>query len=133
MCTDLIQGRENGWETLYDPSRKTLRPRASLEYAKENLNVAAQYRDYLERGDVASVDEIKNGSGAVVRRGLKLVAVYRDAHGVLHERSAVCPHLGCIIRWNHVERTWDCPCHGSRFNPMGKVLNGPSLGDLAET
>jgi nitrite reductase/ring-hydroxylating ferredoxin subunit len=130
LCTDLIMGRKNDWETLYDPKRKTLS--ASLEYTKENLNTAAQYRDWLARGDVASANEIPSGTGAILRRGLKHVAAYRDADGVLHEKSAVCPHLGCIVRWNHVEKTWDCPCHGSRFNPTGKVLNGPSLGDLNE-
>jgi glycine/D-amino acid oxidase-like deaminating enzyme/nitrite reductase/ring-hydroxylating ferredoxin subunit len=128
LCTDLIMGRKNEWETLYEPKRKTMS--ASLDYTKENLNTAAQYRDWFARGDVASADEIRNGTGAVLRRGLKHVAAFRDAEGVLHEKSAVCPHLGCIVRWNHVEKTWDCPCHGSRFNPTGKVLNGPSLGDL---
>ena len=128
LCTDLITERKNEWETLYEPKRKTMS--ASLEYTKENLNTAAQYRDWFVRGDVPSAEEIRNGTGAVLRRGLKHVAAYRDADGVLHEKSAVCPHLGCIVRWNHVEKTWDCPCHGSRFNPAGKVLNGPSLGDL---
>jgi glycine/D-amino acid oxidase-like deaminating enzyme/nitrite reductase/ring-hydroxylating ferredoxin subunit len=132
LCTDLIMGRKNEWETLYDPRRKTLHPSATLEYTKENLNTAAQYRDWLVRGDVKSADEIKNGTGAVMRKGMKHVAAYRDGEGVLHERSAVCPHLGCIVRWNHVEKTWDCPCHGSRFSAVGKVLNGPSLGDLNE-
>lgn len=132
LCTDRILGRKNEWETLYDPRRKSLHASSSLEYTKENLNVVAQYRDYVTRGDVGSVEEIRKGAGAVVRRGLKHVAAYRDDDGVLHECSAVCPHLGCIVRWNHVEKTWDCPCHGSRFSPMGKVINGPSLGDLNE-
>jgi glycine/D-amino acid oxidase-like deaminating enzyme/nitrite reductase/ring-hydroxylating ferredoxin subunit len=130
LCTDLIMGRENEWATLYDPKRKMIQPKASAAYARENLNVVAQYRDFVLRGDVPSVDEIRNGNGAIIRKGLKLVAAYRDPQGVLHERSAVCPHLGCIVRWNHVEKTWDCPCHGSRFDPRGKVVNGPSLGDL---
>ena len=132
LITDLIMRRKNEWENLYDPRRKTLHGAASWEYTKENLNTAAQYRDWLAKGDVKTADEIKNATGAVLRRGLKHVAAFRDGEGVLHERSAVCPHLGCIVRWNHVEKTWDCPCHGSRFNPMGKVLNGPSLGDLNE-
>lgn len=132
LCTDLIQGRKNEWETLYDPKRKTLHPSASLDYTKENLNTAAQYRDWVTKGDVKSADEIRNGSGAVLRKGIKHVAAYRDGEGVLHERSAVCPHLGCIVRWNHVEKTWDCPCHGSRFSAVGKVMNGPALGDLSE-
>jgi Rieske Fe-S protein len=132
LCTDLILSRKNEWETLYDPRRKTFRPSASMEYAKENLNTAAQFGDWLAKGDVSSVEEISKGSGAVVRRGLRHVAAYRDENGVLHEKSAVCPHLGCIVRWNHVEKTWDCPCHGSRFEAKGKVVNGPALGDLSD-
>jgi Rieske Fe-S protein len=56
--------------------------------------------------------------------------VYRDDAGQTHERSAVCPHLGCVVGWNLTERTWDCPCHGSRFDPMGKVIYGPANRDL---
>ena len=67
----------------------------------------------------------------MVRRGLDKVAVYRDEQGALHERSAVCPHLGCIVHWNRAEKTWDCPCHGSRFDAYGKVINGPANRDLA--
>jgi nitrite reductase/ring-hydroxylating ferredoxin subunit len=70
------------------------------------------------------------GSGAVVRRGLRKIAVYCDAAGQLHEWSAGCPHLGGIVAWNHSERTWDCPCHGSRFDKLGKVLNGPAITNL---
>jgi len=61
------------------------------------------------------------GKGGVVRRGLAKLAVYRDEHGVCHEHSAMCPHLGCVVAWNDVERTWDCPCHGSRFHADGTV------------
>ncbi len=130
LVRDLILGRPNPWATLYDPARKTLN--AAHRYTRENANVVAQYRDLLARGEVQSADEIRNGEGAIMRRGLKLVAVHRDAKGEVHERSAVCPHLGCVVRWNSVEKSWDCPCHGSRFNGQGKVLNGPSLGDLEE-
>jgi glycine/D-amino acid oxidase-like deaminating enzyme/nitrite reductase/ring-hydroxylating ferredoxin subunit len=128
LITDLIFGRENEWETLYDPSRKSLR--AAGSFLKENLNVAAQYADHLTAGEVESADEILPGSGAVVRRGLHKVAVYRDAQGELHERSANCTHLGCVIAWNKLESSWDCPCHGSRFDPMGRVINGPAIADL---
>lgn len=65
-----------------------------------------------------------------VPRGFFKSAVYRDDAGRLHERSAACPHLGCIVSWNSTERSWDCPCHGSRFDPNGKVLNGPAIGPL---
>jgi glycine/D-amino acid oxidase-like deaminating enzyme/nitrite reductase/ring-hydroxylating ferredoxin subunit len=130
LLTDLIVGRENPWATLYDPSRKSLR--AAGTFAKENLNVAAQYAAWLTGGEVASVDEIAAGSGAIVRRGLTKCAVYRDDKGNLHERSAVCPHLGCIVQWNPAESSWDCPCHGSRFNSEGQPINGPANSELAE-
>ena len=131
LITDLIVGRENEWATLYDPSRISLR--AGGEFAKENLNVAAQYADYLTGGEVDSTDEITPGSGAVLRRGLTKVAAYRDDSGTLHERSAVCTHLGCIVEFNDAEKSWDCPCHGSRFDPKdGHVLNGPAINGLAD-
>ena len=132
LVTDLIQGRPNEWKTLYDPTRKAKSMSSGSEYVRENVNVAVQYADYLKRGDVSSTDEIKPGQGAIVRRGTHLVAAARDDNGVLHERSAVCTHLGCIVRWNHVEKTWDCPCHGSRFDCQGKILNGPAISPLEE-
>jgi Rieske Fe-S protein len=60
------------------------------------------------------------------------VAVYCDPQGQRHEMSAVCPHLGCIVHWNHVEKTWDCPCHGSRYDPYGQVLSGPAIQGLSK-
>jgi glycine/D-amino acid oxidase-like deaminating enzyme/nitrite reductase/ring-hydroxylating ferredoxin subunit len=130
LLTDLILGRVNRWEALYDPARKTLR--AAKEFAKETSNMVSQYTDWLTPGDVPSPDEIARDSGAVVRRGLNKIAIYRDENGNLHERSATCTHLGCIVGWNSSEHTWDCPCHGSRFDKYGQVLNGPAIGDLHE-
>jgi Rieske Fe-S protein len=130
LLTDLIMKRENDWEILYDPTRKTLR--AAANFASENLNVATQYADLVTPGDVDSTDEIKPGEGAVIRRGLKKIAVYRDDSGALHERSAVCVHLGCIVDWNSKEKTWDCPCHGSRYDARGTVFQGPANRNLSE-
>lgn len=124
LLTDLFLGRPNPWASLYDPARKTLR--AAGEFLRENLNVAQQYGDWLTGGDVAGEKEIQAGSGALIRRGLTKVAVYRDETGALHELSAVCPHLGCLVSWNDVEKIWDCPCHGSRFDARGEVVNGPA-------
>ena len=131
IVRDLILNRENEWAELYDPSRKTLR--AAKEFITETLNMAAQYKDLVTGGDVVSESEIESGDGAILRRGLSKIAAYRDEAGVLHERSAVCPHLGCIVAWNSEEKSWDCPCHGSRFDGLGKVITGPSRADLAET
>jgi glycine/D-amino acid oxidase-like deaminating enzyme/nitrite reductase/ring-hydroxylating ferredoxin subunit len=128
LLTDLILGRPNPWERLYDPSRKTLR--AAGTFVKENLNVAGQYTDWVTPGEVDSVEEIEFGKGAVLRRGLKKIAVCRDVQGRATELSAVCPHLGCIVHWNNSESTWDCPCHGSRFTSDGGVINGPANVDL---
>ena len=126
LITDLVLGRENPWERLYDPSRKPLR--ASRELARAGLRVAGHYADWItgSEGDVESVEQIGRGSGGVLRRGGRPVAVYRDEQGRLHERSAVCTHLGCIVRWNDAEKSWDCPCHGSRFAPTGEVRHGPA-------
>ena len=129
LLTDLILDRRNEWESLYDPGRVILRTAA--DFVKENVNVAAQYaKGYLGGGEVEGTDDIQPGKGAVIRRGVKKVAVFRDESGMLHELSAVCPHLGCIVAWNNVEKTWDCPCHGSRFDKMGNVINGPANTDL---
>lgn len=129
LLTDLIQDRKNSWEDLYNPSR--VRMKALPEYASENINVAEQYTDYVTAGDVKSEAEIKPCEGAILREGVSKLAVYRDQAGTVHKRSAVCPHLGCIVSWNSTERTWDCPCHGSRFSAEGKVYQGPANSDLS--
>jgi glycine/D-amino acid oxidase-like deaminating enzyme/nitrite reductase/ring-hydroxylating ferredoxin subunit len=130
LINDLIADRDNPWADLYDPTRKTLKPRVLADYIFENANVAAQFRDYVTPGSVKSVDDIKPGKGAVLRDGMKKIATYRDENGKLHAFSAVCPHLGCVVRWDDCEKTWDCPCHGSRFDALGCVLNGPAISDL---
>ena len=128
LIRDLIAGVENPWARLYDPARVNVR--AAGRWARENLDVAASYGRWLAPAEVASADEVPPGEGAILRRGLRPIAVFRDETGRVHERSAVCPHLGCIVRWNGAEKSWDCPCHGSRFDPIGRVLNGPANGGL---
>jgi Rieske Fe-S protein len=128
LLTDLIQGRDNAWAKIYEPSRKPVG--AVAEYVKENVKMAAQYTDWVTGGDVDSVKDIPPDSGGIVRDGLRKIAVYRDGGGKVHAMSASCTHLGCIVNWNSAEKTWDCPCHGSRFDKFGKVLNGPAAKDL---
>jgi glycine/D-amino acid oxidase-like deaminating enzyme/nitrite reductase/ring-hydroxylating ferredoxin subunit len=130
LITDLITGKHSPWKELYDPARITASRDSVLEFVKENLNVAAQYRDYITPGEVSSPDMIAPGEGAVMRRGRKKIAVYKDEAGSIHEMSAVCTHLYCIVDWNTAEKTWDCPCHGSRFDPYGHVVNGPAVSGL---
>ena len=131
IIADLVRGQDHPWAALFDPARVT--PKASGTFARENLNVAAQFVDYVAGGDVNSVEEIAPGSGAILQRGLRKIAAYRDRDGVVHERSAVCPHLGCVVSWNQAEEGWDCPCHGSLFAADGSVMNGPAVKPLAPT
>ena len=129
LLSDLILGKQNPWESLYSPSRKPIR--AAGNFAKETLNMATQYLDWLTPSEVKSAHEIEPGRGAVLRRGLRKIACYRDGNGKIHEMSAVCTHLGCIVHWNDAEKSWDCPCHGSRFTKEGKTINGPANTDLS--
>lgn len=128
LLRDLILGHNNRWARLYDPSRITLR--AFGELIRENINVGAQFTDWLKDADVASLDQIVPGEGATIQSGWKKIAVYRNEQGAYHQCSAVCPHLGCIVAWNSTEKSWDCPCHGSRFDPYGRVINGPANTNL---
>jgi glycine/D-amino acid oxidase-like deaminating enzyme/nitrite reductase/ring-hydroxylating ferredoxin subunit len=128
LLTDLILGRENEWAKLYDPARVTWS--AAAAYTEENLNVLEQYLDWVTGSEVNDYADIAPGQGAVVRHGVEKLAVYRDERGGVHEMSAVCTHLGCIVNWNGAEKTWDCPCHGSRYDAYGQVVNGPAIHAL---
>ena len=127
LLRDLITGRANPWATLYDPTRF---PVQSTDFLQENLDALWHYGEWFTSGDVDDADALDAGEGAVVRQGLEKWAVYRDEHGRLHEHSAVCPHLGCIVQWNSTEKMWNCPCHGSRFFCDGRLAGGPARTDL---
>jgi glycine/D-amino acid oxidase-like deaminating enzyme/nitrite reductase/ring-hydroxylating ferredoxin subunit len=129
LVSDLILGHPNPWTALYDPSRKVFH--GISEFITEQANSLAQYGDWLRGGEVDSVAEIARGEGALVRDGGKLLAVHRSADGGLVAVSAACTHLGCAVHWNAGEKSWDCPCHGSRFAPDGTVLHGPAARALA--
>lgn len=126
LLPDLILGRPTPLEKLYCPARKTLK--ASGVFIKEACNMAAQYVDWIKPQDKGN--EPSTNEGIVVRHGLSLQALYKDDAGTIHRMSALCPHLGGVVHWNSLEKTWDCPCHGSRFTATGKVINGPSNCDL---
>jgi len=128
LIPDLILERTNAWKSLYEPSRKKLS--GSFEFIKENLNVVAQYRDWLTPGERKRIEMLAPDEGIILREGLKKIAVYKDKQNNIHTNSAFCPHLGACVRWNSGEKSWDCPCHGSRFNGCGKLMNGPANTDL---
>lgn len=128
LITDLIMGRANPWEQVYAPSRKALHGMST--FLKEQANTLAQYREWLKGGEVNSAEEVAAGEGAILRDGGRKLAVYRDDEGGLHVLSATCTHLGCVVSWNAAEKSWDCPCHASRFDVNGEVLHGPAMKPL---
>jgi Rieske Fe-S protein len=130
LVSDLILGRQNPWTEVYDPSR--IATQSIKEAVPEIISSTVPYTDWVTGGDVDSVREIKNGEGAVIRDGLSKIAIYRDEKGELHKRSAVCTHMGCIVRFNSLEKTWDCPCHGSRFSTDGEPINAPAITPLGK-
>lgn len=130
LITDLITGRENSWEELYRPSRFTVR--ASKPFFKEvlgSLFSSFKHDDDAEEKN-ASFSTLEKGEARVFEREKQKWAAYCDNEGELHVVSATCTHLGCTVKWNNDEKSWDCPCHGSRFSCEGKVMNGPANTDL---
>lgn len=133
IIADEILGRDNPFVELYAAKRFTPAKSAG-DFLKENLNVAGQYaRDWLTRGPATEIERISDwqpGEGRLVETDGKKVAVYVDEAGAVHALSPVCTHMGCIVHWNAAEKSWDCPCHGSRFDYTGEVLEGPALAPL---
>ena len=131
MARDWVTGRKNPWTDLFAVDRKKIKG-ATWNYVRENKDYPYyMIKDRIARPEVESVREIKRGQGMVVGSRGKKRAVFRDLSGDLHELSPVCTHLGCLVRWNPAESTWDCPCHGSRFKPTGEVIAGPAEEALA--
>jgi glycine/D-amino acid oxidase-like deaminating enzyme/nitrite reductase/ring-hydroxylating ferredoxin subunit len=132
LLRDALIGQSNPAMEVFRPSRgPTLG--AVGHYLKENVDYPRYYlQDRLRPGEVASLEEVPAGSGRIVRLDGKRVAASRTSEGELHCCSAVCPHMGCIVHWNDAERTWDCPCHGSRFTAEGRLMAGPAETPLEE-
>ncbi|MBC7419213.1 MAG: FAD-dependent oxidoreductase [Bdellovibrio sp.] len=128
LITDQIMKRKNAWEDLYNPGRVSLR--ATAEYLKENRNVAAQYGDWFSAKPKPDVHSLHRDEGVVFRDGFKMVAAYKNKAGTVEFMSAACTHLGGVVHWNSVEKSWDCPCHGARYSCHGKVMEGPATQDL---
>lgn len=130
MLSEQIAGRSTEFDQLYSPHRFTP-VKSAGKFLKENLNVAGYYvKDYLKGAEAKQLDAVRVGEGRVVEIGGNKLAVYRDDANQLHAVSPVCTHLKCIVHWNRAERSWDCPCHGSRFSYDGDVLEGPALAPL---
>jgi glycine/D-amino acid oxidase-like deaminating enzyme/nitrite reductase/ring-hydroxylating ferredoxin subunit len=130
IITDQILGRENSWTEFYSPTRFTP-VKSAKGFLAENVNVAKHFaKDYLTDAHIKPLDAIAPGEGALVKIGGEKVALYRDENYGPIALSPVCPHLKCIVHWNNAEKTWDCPCHGSRFRADGSVIEGPAIAAL---
>lgn len=130
LITDLIAGRANQLEEVFSPSR--IATQSIKEAVPEVISSTVPYKEWVTPGEIDSESELKNGEGAILRDGLSKYAVYKDKSGRVIKRSAVCTHLGCIVQFNSTEKTWDCPCHGSRFSVDGEVINSPAISPLAD-
>jgi len=129
LLSDRILGRENSWAELYDAKRIT--PKASLKrFVAGNRAAAYHFVADRLRSDDADIESLGPGDGAIVRKGARKRAVYRDESGALHVLSPVCRHLYCHVVWNPAEQSWDCPCHGSRYSGDGQVIQGPTVKPL---
>ncbi len=128
LLSDLIMGIENPWADLYESTRPT--PFISGESIKQNLDVGTHWFGDRLKGLFDSSTTLQPGEGKLITHKGKQIAAYRDETGGLHTVSAVCPHLGCIVAWNEAERSWDCPCHGSRFGYDGDILDSPAVNAL---
>lgn len=126
LIAELLEGRSHRWEKLYDPMRRV--PAAIPPFDLGAPDVASPIGS---PGELASTAAIEPGQGGVVRLGGVPFAVYRDEQGALHEHSAICSHLGGVVTWNAADKTFDCRCHGSRFDAYGRVQCGPASEDLA--
>jgi Rieske Fe-S protein len=133
MFADHVSGRKNRYADLYDATR--VKPIASAsDYVAENLPFPAHLvKDRLTNTnvDLDSPEDLHPGEGGIFAGQEGKVAICRDRQGALHAVSPVCTHLACDVAWNGAEQSWDCPCHGSRFSPDGRVINGPAVSDLA--
>lgn len=132
IISDGIMEKENPWAEMYDPKRFT--PAASAKrFTKENVDVATHLvKDYLFKDYEQELKGIKAGEGKIVEVNNDKLAAFRDEKGQLHMISPVCTHMGCIVHWNNGEKSWDCPCHGSRFSVDGEVLEGPAFKNLSK-
>jgi nitrite reductase/ring-hydroxylating ferredoxin subunit len=131
IIRDLIAGRDNPWLDVYDATR--IAPKQILKgLISENVSALKHFiGDRLHTDDRDAIEQLPAGDGTVARVSGQDIAAFRDDNGELHAVSAVCTHLGCLVNFNSAERSWDCPCHGSRFTIDGEVLEGPAVDDLA--
>jgi len=129
LLADMITDKENPLEKIYNPSRFKLFKSGNV-FFKENASMLIEYYRNKPHGEGAKLSSLEPGKGEIVELDGDKYGALVDENNKLHLVGAECMHLGCIVKWNNDEKTWDCPCHGSRYTQEGKVINGPANQDL---
>lgn len=130
LITDLILKRPNRYEDLYDPTRSKWKLADAARFIKTNADVAKELVKGKLKPTDKRVDELGLDEGDIVKHNGEHVAAYRAPDGHVSMVGSACTHMGCTVNWNQAERSWDCPCHGSRFKPNGEVIEGPAVKSL---
>lgn len=130
LLTDQVMGRDNKYRGMYKPTRSKMKTVDAVSFLKDNASVAKELVKGKLKMPSKTIDSLSNGQGALVKHQNERAGAYRDKYGQLHLVDATCTHMGCETKWNEAERSWDCPCHGSRFSYTGEVLNGPAVKPL---
>jgi Rieske Fe-S protein len=132
IIADLISGRDNPWLQVFDATRIGT-GRAAMKFVKENASVGMHFvKDRLARLRAGDVHDLAPGTGGLVRVEGNTIGAYRDKSGKIHAVSVTCTHMGCSLKWNPAETSWDCPCHGSRFTNTGDIIEGPATQPLEQ-
>lgn len=132
LITDLIIGKENQYAELFDPTRDKFKSKDIQQFVKKNMAVAKDLVVSKTKSPEISLEDLERDEGGLVEVDGDKVGAYRDQKGQVHLVKTTCTHMGCGLNWNDAERSWDCPCHGSRFSFSGEVLDGPAVKPLAK-
>jgi Rieske Fe-S protein len=131
LISDMILGKENPWVELFNPSRA--KPiKAAEKFFSSNANVVKLYISNILPHKFDLPIDVEYGEGKIIEYGGEKYAAYKDENGKIFMLNPKCTHMGCVVEWNEAEKTWDCPCHGSRYSPKGEVIHGPTVRDLEE-
>jgi len=130
LLSDQVLGNENRYAPVFDPTRTKVKTKDAMSFAKDNASVAKSLVTGKLKRASKTVDDLEKDEGSLVKVGKKKAGGYRDEYGQVHLVDTACTHMGCDVKWNDAERSWDCPCHGSRFSYTGDVLNGPAVKPL---
>ncbi|MGE3611299.1 MAG: FAD-dependent oxidoreductase [Bacteriovoracaceae bacterium] len=131
LIPELIEKKEHPWESILNPMRKL--KMSNAEFVKDSIATLIHYKDWITPSEVKVEELTPQNAGCLLREGLKKKCVYHDKDDHFEKTSAICSHLGGIVHWNDIEKTWDCPMHGSRYDVHGHVLEGPAISNLADS